>query len=152
MDPDEIFNTTRLLMEDLADQVEMTAPNRIDVFLNRREDLMTAVAGLRVKRLGYLACITGLDPGKEEENLEVLYHFCPNAVTINLRVWVPKTEPTVESLSSIIPGAEPFERELSEMFGITVQGLRNPDRLYLPEDWESGVYPLRKEFEPQKAR
>ncbi len=36
------------------------------------------------------------------------------------------------------------------MFGITVIGLRNPAHLYLPDDWEDGVYPLRKEFDPQQ--
>jgi Ni,Fe-hydrogenase III component G len=34
------------------------------------------------------------------------------------------------------------------MFGITVTGLRNPERLYLPEDWPVEVYPLRKDFDP----
>lgn len=146
---EEIFTTTRLLIEDFAARIEQPEENRLDVYLNGSADLVPAVAGLRVKRLGYLACITGLDPGVEAEDLEVLYQFCPGAVVITLRVNVPKARPEAPSLTSIIPGAEPFERELSEMFGIKITGLRNPDRLYLPEEWPAGVYPLRKEFEPQ---
>jgi Ni,Fe-hydrogenase III component G len=33
-----------------------------------------------------------------------------------------------------------------EMFGIVVSGTPDPSRLYLPEDWEEGVYPLRKDW------
>lgn len=150
MDREEIFNTARLLTEELSEKIETPAPDRLDIWLKRREDLMTAVAGLRVKRLGYLACITGLDPGVEIDHLEVLYHFCPDAAIINLRVMVPKADPSITSLSSIIPSAEPFERELREMFGIEVVGLKNPDYLYLPDNWDSEIYPLRKDFNPEK--
>lgn len=149
MDTEEIFLTARLLIEDLASKIEQPAPNCLDIYLQRRADLITAVAGLRVKRLGYLACITGLDPGPEQSALEVLYHFCPDAALINLRVEVPKTDATIPSLCSIIPSAESFERELQEMFGIKVTGLRNPAPLYLPDDWQTGVYPLRKDFDPE---
>jgi Ni,Fe-hydrogenase III component G len=34
------------------------------------------------------------------------------------------------------------------MFGIEITGLRNTERLYLPERWPEGVYPLRKDFDP----
>jgi Ni,Fe-hydrogenase III component G len=149
MDFDTITETTRLLVEDWAERIETTAPNRLDVYMKRKEDLIPAVAGLRVKRLGYLAGITGLDPGMESEDFEVLYHFCPGSAIINLRVRVPKTAANVPSLCAIIPSAESFERELSEMFGIIVVGLRNPERLYLPEDWEEGLFPLRKDLDSQ---
>jgi Ni,Fe-hydrogenase III component G len=39
-----------------------------------------------------------------------------------------------------------YERELIEMFGITIEGTPNTDKLLLPDDWPAGVYPLRKEF------
>lgn len=150
MDNETIFETARLLIDELAESFETPEPNRLDAHLHRREDLIVAVAGLRVKRLGYLACITGLDPGADVDYLEVLYHFCPDAALINLRLKVPKADATLPSLSGIIPSAESFERELSEMFGITITGLRNPERLYLPEDWQDGVFPLRKDFDPLK--
>ena len=33
-----------------------------------------------------------------------------------------------------------------EMFGVTVVDTPNPDRLFLPDEWPAGVYPLRKDF------
>lgn len=149
MDIETTLETARLLVEDLANKIETPEPNRLDVYLKGVEDLATAAAGLRVKRLGYLCAITGLDPGLESEELEALYHFCTASVIITLRVSLPKTSPSIPSLCELIPSAEPFERELSEMFGIQVVGLRNPEHLYLPDDWQEGIYPLRKDFDPQ---
>jgi Ni,Fe-hydrogenase III component G len=149
MDTEEIFETARLLVEEWAEKIETPAPNRMDIYMKSKEDLIAAVAGLRVKRLGYLAGITGLDPGVECEHFEVLYHFCPGPAILNLRVQVPKNSSTIASLCAIIPSAESFERELMEMFGIQVTGLRTPEKLYLPEDWPDGVFPLRKEYNSQ---
>lgn len=120
-------------------------PNRLDVWLSTPDDLVPMVVGLRVKRLGYLTAITGLDEGPEADQVEVLYHFCTGEAIVTLRVRLARENPAVPTLSEIIPSAEVFERELAEMLGVTIQGLRYPDHLYLPEDWPDGVFPLRKD-------
>ncbi len=152
MDFETIFQTASLLIGDLAEKIETPASERMDVFMKSAGDLVAAASGLRVKRLGYLAAITGLDPGAEQDFLEVLYHFCTGPITITLRFQLPKNSPSISSLSEIIPSAEPFERELREMFGITVVGLRNPEYLYLPDDWHADDFPLRKDFVPTARR
>jgi NADH:ubiquinone oxidoreductase subunit C len=149
MDTQTALQNARLIVEDMSDKVESPETDRLDFYLKNKKNLVAAAAGLRVQHLGYLAAITGLDPGAEQEVLEVLYHFCTGYVTITLRVNIPKATPSIPTLTEIIPGAEPFERELSEMFGITISGLRNPERLYLPDDWAEGDYPLRKDFQLQ---
>jgi Ni,Fe-hydrogenase III component G len=151
MDIETVIETARLLVAEWTETAKTPAANRLDVVLKKPEDLVPAVAGLRVKRLGYLAAITGLDLGADAGQLEVLYHFCTGPVTITLRARLPREDgkAAVPTLSSIIPSAEPFERELSEMLGISVVGLPNPDRLYLPDDWPEGDYPLRKDFDPR---
>lgn len=122
--------------------------NRLDIKQVPVQELVNIVTVLRVQRLGYLAAITGLDPGRETDLLEVLYHFCAGKAVITLRVPVPRSAPVVPTLSAIIPVAEGFERELQEMFGITISGLSCPEHLYLPDEWPDAVYPLRKDFEP----
>jgi Ni,Fe-hydrogenase III component G len=122
--------------------------NRLDVTLTKPDDLVPIVVGLRVKRLGYLSAITGLDLGPEVGELELLYHFCVAAAVITLRLRIPRENGSTPSLCEVIPSAEAFERELSEMFGVTVVGLRNPEHLYLPDDWAEDQYPLRKDFDP----
>lgn len=133
---------------DWATEVSRPAPNRLDVRVKELDELVPITVGLRVKRLGYLCAIVGLDLGPQVNEMEVVYFFCPADVFISLRVRIPRQSPSVPSMTSVIPSAEVFERELREMFGIEIVGLKNPDRLYLPEDWPDGVYPLRKDFSP----
>jgi Ni,Fe-hydrogenase III component G len=54
----------------------------------------------------------------------------------------------IPTVCNLIPSAIFFERELIEMFGITVEGTPNTDHLFLPDEWPEGVYPLRKDFQP----
>ncbi|MCL4559040.1 MAG: NADH-quinone oxidoreductase subunit C [Chloroflexi bacterium] len=147
---------------------------RLDVVV-RPTDLLPAVRALTEAHWGYLSAITGLDvPGagqptpeeKQWERLdgvpehagtvpmggfEVLYHFCHGAAVLTLRVRLPRTQAAVVSICSVIPTATVFERELIEMLGIEVTETPNSDHLLLPDDWPSGVYPLRKEFHAPDA-
>ncbi|MEP7359718.1 MAG: NADH-quinone oxidoreductase subunit C [Anaerolineales bacterium] len=118
--------------------------NRLDLSLPV-DKLLEAAAALRAAQWGYLAAITGLDGGAPAGELEVLYHFCEGAAVVTLRVSVPRTQPIVPSLAALAPSAGLYERELSEMLGVTVSDSPNTDRLYLPDDWPADVYPLRKD-------
>lgn len=126
--------------------VEKTEPEagRFDVVVDR-DNLVAAVKGLCDLKWGYLSAITGLDLGAQQGELEVLYHFCEGALVLTLRVRVPRDNAEVPSLWTLIPPAQLYEQELAEMLGVRVIGLRDSSHLYLPDDWESGVYPLRKD-------
>jgi len=124
MNTKEALEIGRQIAEEWVWKTETDAPepNRLDVTLTSIDDLVPMVVALRVKRLGYLAAITGLDLGSESGELEVMYHFCTAAAVITLRVRVSREQASVPSLCSVIPSAEAFERELSEMFGVEVTG------------------------------
>ncbi|MCX6068730.1 MAG: nickel-dependent hydrogenase large subunit, partial [Chloroflexi bacterium] len=49
------------------------------------------------------------------------------------------------------PPASFFERELQEMLGFLVTGLDISERLFLPDDWPEGVYPMRADFSLEQA-
>ena len=151
MTSEEILTLATGLVQswDWATEASRPSPKMLDVKVKHLNELVAITVALRVKRLGYLAAITGIDLGPAAGEMEVLYHFCPGDAVITLRVRVPRDNPVVPSLSEIIPSAEVFERELHEMFGIEITGLRITEHLYLPEDWPAGVYPLRKDFDPQ---
>jgi len=133
---------------DWATEISRPSPKQLDVKVKELKELVSIIVALRVKRLGYLSAIVCLDLGPEANELEVLYHFCPGDAVIALRVRIPRQNASLPSLCEVVPGAESFERELSEMFGIEMVGLNTPDRLYLPDDWPDGVYPMRKDFDP----
>ena len=146
MDGDSALQVAGALLTPWAQDVKLPEPNRLDASVEM-SDLVAATAALTEARWGYLTAITGLDLGVEAGAIEVLYHFCAGAAVVTLRVRTPRAAPSAPSICSIIPSAGLFERELSEMFGVTVVGIPNPDRLYLPDDWPAGVYPLRKDFD-----
>lgn len=149
-----MLETAVSLIEPFIQEQNEPEPQRLDVWLDAA-DLPAAVRALHEAEWGYLAAITGLDLGTEAGHFEVLYHFCEGAAVLGLRVKVVREpaagRPTVPTVCDIIPSASFFERELSEMFGITVAGTPDPTRLFLPDDWPAGVYPLRKTYQPNDA-
>jgi Ni,Fe-hydrogenase III component G len=136
------LDQARDLLASWASDAQTPEANRLDVTVGAG-DLLAAVEAL--KGWGYLAAITGLDAGSAAARLDVLYHFCSGASVVTLRVSLDRESPSVPSLCRLIPSAVMFERELHEMFGITVIDIPNDDPLFLPDDWTAGVYPLRKD-------
>ncbi len=128
-----------------AKALEVANPDRRRIFLKvAPADLTAAVALLRDNYdCAYLATITGVDKG---ETFELLYHFASTAASVTVRTEVPRTAPRIASICPVIPGAIFYEREIQEMFGITVEGIPDPRRLNLPDDWPEGQHPLRKDW------
>jgi ech hydrogenase subunit E len=118
-------------------------PNRLDVALPAGQ-LKDAVAALHSANWGYLAAITGLDGGSTGD-MEALYQFCSGPYLVTLRVPATRINASLPSICGVIPSAGVFERELSELFGIVLEGTPDSSRLLLPDDWPSDVYPLRKD-------
>ncbi len=125
--------------------------NRLDVQIEA-SDLPAATAALMSNEWGYLSAITPTDLGKEVNKLEVIYHFCEGAAITSLRIHLPREDqPDIPSISDQIPVASFFERELGEMLGVHVVGTPDSSRLFLPDDWPDGVYPLREDFTIEQA-
>lgn len=122
--------------------------NRLDVTI-LPQDFVPAVKALQDARWGYLSAITGVDrPGESEGDghVEVLYHFCEGAAILTLKANLPYQNPVIDSVCGLIPSATLYEREVIEMFGVTINNTPNSDHLLLPDGWPEGVYPLRKSF------
>jgi NADH-quinone oxidoreductase subunit C len=90
--------------------------------------------------LRHLSTITGQDTGSE---IELLYHFW-DGTGLTLRTSLPREEPHIATLTDLIPGAAFYEREVSEMLGVTFDGHPDPRALLLPDDWD-GEPPLRQQ-------
>ncbi len=133
------------LLAQWARETATPEPKRLDVTITPA-DLIPAVTALREARWGYLAAITGLDKGKDKAQIEVLYQFCSGAAVLTLRVTIPRDAAVVPSVCGVIPSASFLERELMEMLGVQAEGTPDTSRLFLPDDWPAGVYPLRKDF------
>ncbi len=137
------------LLEPWLAKTERPAENRLDIWL-ATDDLLPVVATLVEGGWGYLAAITGLDPGVATGELHILYHFAEGAAVVTLRVALPRDAAAVPTIRPLIPLAAMYEQELSEMLGVTLIGAPPRGRLFLADDWAEGVYPLRKDFDPHQ--
>ncbi|HEV2360191.1 MAG TPA: NADH-quinone oxidoreductase subunit C [Acidimicrobiales bacterium] len=63
---------------------------------------------------------------------------------LRVRVQVPDSDATVDTLFHVYPGTENMEREAFDMYGITFAGHPDMTRILMPEDWEG--HPLRKDY------
>jgi NADH-quinone oxidoreductase subunit C len=63
---------------------------------------------------------------------------------VRIKTRVSRDAPTVPTISDLFPACDWHEREVMEMFGITVEGHPRPVKLLLSEPFEG--YPLRKDF------
>jgi ech hydrogenase subunit E len=138
------------LLKPWAKAIDTPEEGRVEVLLDST-DLLAAVETLHEIRWGHLTSITGLDPGVDTGQIEVLYHFRQGATVVGLRVPTPRDSASVPSICGIIPSASFMERETSELFGVEIVGMPPHGRLFLADDWPEGVYPLRKDFEPEQA-
>ncbi len=137
------------LLEPWLAKTERPTDNRLDIWL-LPADLLPVVATLVAGEWGYLAAITGLDPGLATGQLHVLYHFAEGAAVVTLRVATPRDAAAVPTIRPLIPLAAMYEQELIEVLGVAVIGAPERGRLFLADDWPVGVYPLRKDFQPEQ--
>jgi len=94
----------------------------------------------------FLSDITCVDWYPSEPRFEVIYHLLsiPRKERVRLKVRLDGSSPVVESVTPVWPGANYFEREVFDLFGIRFTGHPYLRRLLMPEDWEG--YPLRKDY------
>ena len=94
----------------------------------------------------YLSDVTCVDWYPSEPRFEVVYHLfsIPKKERVRLKVRLNGDAPALESITSVWPGANYFEREVFDLFGIRFNGHPYLRRLLMPENWEG--HPLRKDY------
>jgi|SRR6516162_7485701 NADH-quinone oxidoreductase subunit C len=94
----------------------------------------------------FLSDVTCVDWYPNEPRFEVVYHLLsiPNKRRVRLKVWLAGDDASLDSLVPIWPGADYFEREVFDLFGVRFDQHPNLKRILMPENWEG--YPLRKDY------
>ena len=94
----------------------------------------------------FLSDVTCVDWYLAEPRFEVVYHLLSisKKERVRLKVRLDSSSPAVESITSVWPGANYFEREVFDLFGVRFTGHPYLRRLLMPEDWEG--HPLRKDY------
>ncbi len=97
----------------------------------------------RVLSYDHLACLTAAD---YDDRLEVVYnlHSYPNGRDLAVKVALPRDDPVVGTATDLWLGADWFEREVYDLFGVRFEGHPNLKRIMMPEGWDG--FPLRKDY------
>ena len=87
-----------------------------------------------------------LPDGVKPERFEVVVNLLSLSMRqrVRIRVQVPESDPRVDTLTEIYPGADAMEREAFDMLGIIFEGHPDLTRILMPDDWEG--HPLRKDY------
>ena len=89
--------------------------------------------------------ITAVDWPSRERRFDVVYHLLSPKQNLRVRVKLEVDERTpVPSIISVFPGANWFERETYDLYGVLFTG--HPDMRRLLTDYGFEGHPLRKDF------
>jgi NADH-quinone oxidoreductase subunit C len=94
----------------------------------------------------FLSDVTCVDWHPREPRFEVVYQLLsiPKKERVRLKVRLGSDSPAVESVTSVWPAANFFEREVFDLFGVRFTGHPYLRRIQMPENWEG--HPLRKDY------
>jgi NADH-quinone oxidoreductase subunit C len=94
-----------------------------------------------------LGSLTATDYWPDEDprfHLSYQLHDFESKTTLRLRVPLSGANPRVPTIEGIFHNANWYERELFDMFGITIEGHSDLRRILMPHDWEG--HPLQKDY------
>jgi NADH-quinone oxidoreductase subunit C len=89
--------------------------------------------------------VTAADYPARDERFEVVAHLQSPKRNLRIRIKTPTDEATpVASLTALYPGADWYERETYDLFGVVFSG--HPDLRRIMTDYGFDGHPLRKDF------
>jgi NADH-quinone oxidoreductase subunit C len=93
-----------------------------------------------------VSSVTAVDWFPQEPRFEVVYlvHSTANQTRLRLKARLGGDLARIHTVTSVWPGANWYEREVFDLFGIEFTGHPDLRRIMMPDDWQG--HPLRKDF------
>jgi NADH-quinone oxidoreductase subunit C len=123
--------------------------------LDRGELTLEIAAGKIASVCGFLkydqkfvrvSTVTAVDRYPVEPRFEVVYHLhsIERNERVRLKCRLRGEDPVIESVTGVWRGADWYEREVFDLFGIRFLGHPDLRRILMPDEWEG--HPLRKDY------
>jgi NADH-quinone oxidoreductase subunit C len=89
---------------------------------------------------------TCVDRHPAEPRFEIIYHLhsLERNLRVRLKCLVSGSDAVIDSVTSVWRGADWYEREIFDLFGVSFRNHPNLVRILMPLDWEG--HPLRKDY------
>ena len=125
------------------------APTDQPTWIVERDAIVDVLRTLRDdprQRYDLLLDICGVDFPDREQRFEAVYHLysMSRGARLRLKVRLPEADPVLPSVVGVHKGADWFEREAFDMYGIFFEG--HPDLRRILTDYGFHGHPLRKDF------
>jgi NADH-quinone oxidoreductase subunit C len=153
---------TELLKEQLESyfkDIQVSIPGNDRIVINTGNGQVLAMLDFFQKKgynhLALISCVDWID----DHELELVYIIGSygqggdeqkgkERVTITLKTRIPRKDPKCVTIISVFENAEPYEREIHELFGIHFEGHPRLIPLLLEREYE--IPPFRKDFDTRE--
>ena len=110
------------------------------------DQIRAAAATVQAAGYNFFEDMTAVDWFPSSPRFQLSYHILSHAFKgrIRLRVMLDEADPTVDSIVPVWAGANYYEREVFDLFGIRFSGHPDLRRIMMPDDWQG--HPLRKDY------
>lgn len=111
-----------------------------------KDDIRAAASVIQQAGYNFLEDVTCVDWHPSEPRFHVVYHILSHKLKERVRLVAPveSIDPSIESITSVWPSANYYEREVWDLFGVRFNGHPNLRRIMMPEEWQG--HPLRKDY------
>jgi NADH-quinone oxidoreductase subunit C len=111
-----------------------------------RENIITACKAVQSAGYNFLEDVTAVDWYPSEPRFQITYHILSHSLKARIRLVARLNgdDAAIDSITSVWPSANFYEREVFDLFGVHIGGHPNLRRIMMPEDWEG--HPLRKDY------
>jgi len=131
--------------------------NRVSVIVKRGQ-VLAVLRFLKDKGFDHLALLSAVD-WMEDKEFELVYiltrymqsdeeHTEQERLHLTVKTRISRQSPQLETVTGIFLNAEPYEREIHELFGIKFEGHKRLTPLFLERDYK--IPPFRKDFDTRK--
>ena len=148
---DPIVDRVKSSLGSIALAIDNPRLHRIYATVPREKIVAAATAIHKEFDTRYIVVIAARDAG---DNIELVYPIAleKEERLIVLKTLVPKSDPNIDTISKLMPGAVLYEREAFEMLGVNFRGHPQMEILFLPENWGNKGNPYRKDWvDPRKT-
>ena len=111
-----------------------------------KESIVAAAAAVQTAGYNFFEDLTAVDWYPQEPRFQLSCHIVSHSLKqrIRLTVQLDSADLTLDSITSVWPAANFYEREVFDLFGIHFAGHPRLTRIMMPENWEG--HPLRKDY------